>query len=136
MIEEHPAALITGGAQGIGKGIAQSLLLGGWRVLIADTDSAAGAETAEQFGELDEIHLCACDVSQETDVVRCVSGVGPFPPSRRVGQQRWYPGFAPRTSTGTGTRQMGPCTGGQPDRLVSDGKVLRATSSTKPWRYR
>lgn len=72
MNKEQPAALVTGGAQGIGRGIAETLLRCGWRVLIADTDSEAGDETAAQLVALGDIHYAACDVSQESDVAHCV----------------------------------------------------------------
>lgn len=43
-------ALVTGGGQGIGKGIAQRLLHEGMKVMIADLDGEAVAETAEELG--------------------------------------------------------------------------------------
>lgn len=73
MNEEQRVALVTGGAQGIGKGIAAKLLQAGWRVLIADTDADAGAETAAEYVALGDIRYAECDVSQETAVVRCVT---------------------------------------------------------------
>jgi NAD(P)-dependent dehydrogenase (short-subunit alcohol dehydrogenase family) len=43
-------ALVTGGGQGIGKGIAQRLLNDGMKVVIADLDKEAVAETSEELG--------------------------------------------------------------------------------------
>ncbi|PZU92104.1 MAG: oxidoreductase [Leptolyngbya sp.] len=71
---QNPIALVTGGAQGIGLGIAQLLLSQGWRVAIADVNEAAGAalpETLSQFGE--SFLFVPCDVAQESAVERCVA---------------------------------------------------------------
>ena len=73
MNEEPRVALVTGGAQGIGKGVAATLLRAGWQVLIADTDSEAGGETAAEYAALGDIRYAECDVSQEVEVIRCVT---------------------------------------------------------------
>lgn len=44
-------ALVTGGGQGIGKGIAKGLVAEGVQVVIADRDGEAAGETAEPIGE-------------------------------------------------------------------------------------
>jgi len=41
---EAKAAIVTGGAQGIGKGIAMRLVADGWRVTIVDIESTARAQ--------------------------------------------------------------------------------------------
>lgn len=64
------AALVTGGAQGIGKCIAGLLAARGTRVFIVDTDEEAGAETA---AELEGVRFLRGDVASEPDVQRCVS---------------------------------------------------------------
>ncbi len=56
-------AIVTGGARGIGAAIAETFILEGATVLIADIDPAAGAQTARTLGA-DFIHL---DVSSEED---------------------------------------------------------------------
>ena len=43
-------AVVTGGAQGIGKGIAKRLIADGMQVVIADRDGEAAAETALELG--------------------------------------------------------------------------------------
>jgi NAD(P)-dependent dehydrogenase (short-subunit alcohol dehydrogenase family) len=73
MKEEERVALVTGGAQGIGKGIAATLLRNGWKVQIADADNEAGAGTAIELAALGDIRHAGCDVSDEAQVVRCVS---------------------------------------------------------------
>lgn len=59
------SALITGGAQGIGKGIVQRLRANGWRVALFDLDEEAVAEA-----KADDPHLLALvvDVSNEDSV--------------------------------------------------------------------
>jgi NAD(P)-dependent dehydrogenase (short-subunit alcohol dehydrogenase family) len=62
------AALVTGGAQGIGKASAQRLAAAGYRVAIADVDAEAGRETHAELG----IDFIECDVSVESSVEACV----------------------------------------------------------------
>lgn len=63
-------ALITGGAQGFGKGIAQELYREGACVAIADVNAALAAETAAQLGE--RATSIPADVAVEADVARMV----------------------------------------------------------------
>lgn len=66
-------ALITGGADGIGRATAQRLAADGYRVAIADLDGDAASRSA---GELGDMHLgLRCDVSVEADVIACVGAV-------------------------------------------------------------
>ncbi len=46
---EGQVALVTGGAQGIGRAIVDALIENGARVAIVDIDTAAGTETAEEI---------------------------------------------------------------------------------------
>lgn len=61
-------ALVTGGAQGIGKGIAMLLAARGWKVVAADADGEAGRDL-----DLPDVHFIACDVSREPSVRRCIA---------------------------------------------------------------
>jgi NAD(P)-dependent dehydrogenase (short-subunit alcohol dehydrogenase family) len=66
---EASAALVTGGAQGIGRAISLLLARKGWRVLAGDTDKEAGAEIEALdphvvYGQL--------DVASETSVAHAV----------------------------------------------------------------
>ncbi len=61
-----PVALVTGGARGIGRGIALRLLEGGFRVVIADIDEEASRQlVTESAGEIAAIRT---DVAAEESV--------------------------------------------------------------------
>jgi NAD(P)-dependent dehydrogenase (short-subunit alcohol dehydrogenase family) len=45
-VTETRAALVTGGASGIGRAVAARLLADGWAVMIADLHAGRGAATA------------------------------------------------------------------------------------------
>ncbi|KTR85212.1 short-chain dehydrogenase [Novosphingobium barchaimii] len=62
-------AIVTGGAQGIGKGIVEHLLGDGWRVVAIDSDAGAISDLA---GELPVIELLAvrADVGSESQVAK------------------------------------------------------------------
>ncbi|HET7364252.1 MAG TPA: SDR family oxidoreductase [Burkholderiales bacterium] len=62
------AALVTGGARGIGKATALLLAARGYQVVIADRDAQAGRKTAAES----ELAFVRCDVARESDVRRCV----------------------------------------------------------------
>jgi NAD(P)-dependent dehydrogenase (short-subunit alcohol dehydrogenase family) len=69
MAREYPqkAALVTGGAQGIGRAAAALLAERGYRVVIADRDAVAGRKTGMSF--------IRCDVSREASVRACIRQV-------------------------------------------------------------
>ncbi|NCA72787.1 MAG: SDR family oxidoreductase, partial [Sphingobacteriia bacterium] len=60
-------ALITGGAQGIGRALAQSFLAVGWRVVVLDRDAEALDEMTADLGSPTLLGLAA-DVGEETAV--------------------------------------------------------------------
>ena len=66
-------ALVTGGAQGIGKGITKHFLGLGMKVVIADIDDEAGWETLEELNCLGELKFIRTDVSSESDVKNAVA---------------------------------------------------------------
>ena len=66
-------AIVTGGGQGIGKGIAQHLLIQGWQVVIGEIDAEAGAETVAELADLGVIHFIQTDITDEASVVTLVS---------------------------------------------------------------
>lgn len=65
-------ALVTGAAQGIGRGIVQSLVRRNWRVVLFDIDEAAGRQCLEQLPEGRAATFIAGDVANEADVRRCI----------------------------------------------------------------
>ena len=65
-------ALVTGGAQGIGKGIAAYLLQHDWRVVIADIDQEAGEQCVAALGPNSGLRFIAADVAREPDVERLI----------------------------------------------------------------
>jgi hypothetical protein len=67
----HRAALVTGGAQGIGKAIAARFVAGGWHVVIGDIDRVAGRETAAELGP--RARFVHADVGEEEAVRRLVA---------------------------------------------------------------
>ena len=74
-VDQPRVALVTGGAQGIGKGIARRLLQHGWHVVIADVDDEAGRETIDEYGKNGEIRFLHTDVADEDSVRQCVEQV-------------------------------------------------------------
>jgi NAD(P)-dependent dehydrogenase (short-subunit alcohol dehydrogenase family) len=64
-------AIVTGGAQGIGKGVAARLLADGYGVIIADNDAEAGREALGELGGA--AWFVATDVADESSVTACVA---------------------------------------------------------------
>lgn len=63
-------AVITGGAQGIGKAIVRRLLGKGIHVFMADIDREAGEETSHEYAALGLLTFVETDVADETQVQR------------------------------------------------------------------
>jgi NAD(P)-dependent dehydrogenase (short-subunit alcohol dehydrogenase family) len=72
---DSKTVIVTGGAQGIGRGIAARLLAGGWRVAIVDSDAEAGAGAARELNAADRLLCLAADVADENAVRACVESV-------------------------------------------------------------
>jgi NAD(P)-dependent dehydrogenase (short-subunit alcohol dehydrogenase family) len=64
--------LITGGAQGVGKGIAQAVLAAGGSVVVGDLDAEAGKACLEEWDAGDRAAFLVLDVSKEASVKRFV----------------------------------------------------------------
>lgn len=65
--------LVTGGAQGIGRGIAQAVLGAGGAVMIGDTDVAAGRACLDEWAMGARAAFMRLDVANEASVRRWVS---------------------------------------------------------------
>jgi len=72
---EGKVALITGGAQGIGKATATRLLENGFAVAIVDVDREAGNETADELSPHGTILFLPGDVADEAAARRAVKKV-------------------------------------------------------------
>ncbi len=67
------SAIITGGGQGIGKGIAIALLKKGYAVLLAEYDREAGEESATELAALGTARFVHTDVADEEQVRHAVA---------------------------------------------------------------
>lgn len=63
-------AVITGGAQGIGKAMTRRFLADEYAVVIADVDGEAGRETEREYITAGPVRFIPADVAKEPDVVR------------------------------------------------------------------
>lgn len=73
-MEVKGVAVVTGGAHGIGYAIAARLLDGGYRVTIADCDTAAGERAAVELGTRGTVEFVATDVASEEQVEALAAG--------------------------------------------------------------
>ncbi|MDX9753337.1 MAG: SDR family oxidoreductase [bacterium] len=64
----NQTVLITGGAQGIGKGITRYLLQQGYAIVIADIDPEAGNETMAEYQGLGSLLFIHTDIADEEQV--------------------------------------------------------------------
>ena len=97
---DEKIAIVTGGAKGIGRGIAERLAEAGAHVIIADIDEAAGGETARRIGG----EFLVADMTAEEDLQRIVvraeenggpdilvnnAGIFPFKPALEMSAEEW-----------------------------------------------
>lgn len=65
------AAVVTGGARGIGEELAAHVAMDGATVVIADRDEPTAADTAERLG--DRVHASAVDVTDSAAIAYLVA---------------------------------------------------------------
>lgn len=70
--QESKVVLVTGGAQGIGRGISMKLMEERYHVIVADKDEEAGREFAESYGKIFNIEFIPVDVSDWKSVRECL----------------------------------------------------------------
>ena len=70
---QDKCAIVTGGAQGIGRATVKHLLEQGAKVVAADTDAEAGEEVSQTYADLGEVHFTQTDVSDEASVKNLIS---------------------------------------------------------------
>ncbi len=75
MGSEAKTAVVTGGARGIGRAIAERLLREGYRVLIFDVDRQTGTSTASDLDTLGRAVFYHVDVGDETSVRTAFEGM-------------------------------------------------------------
>jgi len=73
MVFESKTAMITGGASGIGAGIARKFSQSGARVAICDIDAQTGEKTAQELGA--NVRFYALDVANESSVNTAVDAI-------------------------------------------------------------
>jgi NAD(P)-dependent dehydrogenase (short-subunit alcohol dehydrogenase family) len=73
MSDERKIAIVTGGAQGIGKGVTARLQAGGYGVVIADSDAEAGRETLAELAPAGPLWFAETDVAAEDSVAGCIA---------------------------------------------------------------
>ncbi len=68
MLLHDKGAVITGGAGGLGRAIAEAFLREGARVVLTDVSTAALDAAKDNLGDLGQVLTCAGDVSSSDDV--------------------------------------------------------------------
>jgi NAD(P)-dependent dehydrogenase (short-subunit alcohol dehydrogenase family) len=72
---ENKIALITGGAQGIGRSIGKNLLEQKIIVVVADSDAEAGKNIVKEYSAYGEIHFVKTDIADETSVKKLITEI-------------------------------------------------------------
>lgn len=71
----HHTAIVTGGAQGIGRGITRRLIAAGWKVLVVDRDSTGIAHARAEFSDSTVCRFLRGDCGKPITSQRAVTAV-------------------------------------------------------------
>jgi NAD(P)-dependent dehydrogenase (short-subunit alcohol dehydrogenase family) len=101
----NKTALITGGAQGIGRGIVTAFIAAGWNVSFGDIDAEAGIELVSMLKAEAQLSFVPCDVTAEEQVKKIIestaakygsvdalinnAGIGVFKPMAELSLPEW-----------------------------------------------
>lgn len=104
-LKENKVAIVTGGAQGIGKAIVRNFVVQGIYVIMVDNDLQAGNETEEEFKNSNRIKFLHADISKEADIKKVVksaasvngnlnilvnnAGITHFKPMNKISLKEW-----------------------------------------------
>ncbi len=74
---DNQVAVVTGAAEGLGKGIAEALVLAGASVGVLDRNAEVGEQTADALARNGGVPcaFAACDISHESEVIAAVKEV-------------------------------------------------------------
>lgn len=78
-MSEHPTssvAVVTGAARGIGRAIAERLVVEGYKVVITDVDQTAAERTAEEIGAVEAVGQDVREESEHTHVAERATAHG------------------------------------------------------------
>lgn len=78
--ETPQTAVVTGGAQGIGKAIARRLLLDGWQVAVLDADTEALEAARRELARLGPVTALPTDVGEAEQLERAFEAVAQIAP--------------------------------------------------------
>jgi NAD(P)-dependent dehydrogenase (short-subunit alcohol dehydrogenase family) len=103
---EGSAALVVGGASGLGEATVRALLAKGANVTIADVNADKGMALASELGE--RTQFVSCDVSDESQVEAAVARAAESANGLRISVCCAGVGWAERTASKRGPHQLMP----------------------------
>jgi 3-hydroxyacyl-CoA dehydrogenase/3-hydroxy-2-methylbutyryl-CoA dehydrogenase len=103
---DHSAALVAGGASGLGEATARRLHAAGAHVVIADRDEQRGQALAAELGE--RAAFAAADVTQPESVEAAVAQAAALPGGLRISVCCAGVGWAEKTASKRGPHQLQP----------------------------
>jgi 3-hydroxyacyl-CoA dehydrogenase/3-hydroxy-2-methylbutyryl-CoA dehydrogenase len=124
---EDSAALVAGGASGLGEATVRALHAAGAHVTIADRDEERGAALTAEFGERAAFALA--DVTAPDQVEAAVAGAAAQPGGLRIAVSCAGVGWAEKTASKRGAHQLQPFETVVAINLVGTFNVLRLAAA-------